>query len=239
MLINSETSRLRSLLVNSGQLGFTDADERLLQTSLALAADHDVLRAPAAQAAFLTAVAIGIRSFGEIAVPAGLDIDVQTRLPISGRHSPNKSAYSARSSAPSNPANGCLSSAPARTTINTRPFVRCGTVGRRVFSRRRMLWRVDRPRACWRALRRALSGSPKPSSRSMAMLAPDAECSTFRYGRPVYTPMAILPPPSSRCRWPNGLSAWAISGKRICGVWRSCPNPIPKTCYSPCRTSTS
>jgi len=85
MLINSETSRLRSLLVNSGQLGFTDADERLLQTSLALAADHDVLRAPAAQAAFLTAVAIGIRSFGEIAVPAGLDIDVQTRLPISGK----------------------------------------------------------------------------------------------------------------------------------------------------------
>lgn len=85
MLIHSETSRLRSLLVNSGQLNFADADERLQQTSLALAADFDVLRTPAAQAALLTAVAIGVRSFGEVAVPAGLDVEVQTLLPIPGK----------------------------------------------------------------------------------------------------------------------------------------------------------
>jgi len=85
MLIDSETSRLRSLLVNSGRFDFREADERLLHTSLALAVDHAVLHTPAAQAALLTAVAVGVRSFGEVSVPPGLDVGIMTRLPIPGR----------------------------------------------------------------------------------------------------------------------------------------------------------
>lgn len=85
MLIHSETSRLRSLLVNSGRFSFPEADERLLHTSLALVGDRDVLSAQPAQAAMLTAVALGVRSFGEIAVLPNLDIPAKTHLPIPGR----------------------------------------------------------------------------------------------------------------------------------------------------------
>jgi hypothetical protein len=84
MLIDSETSRLRSLLVNSGRFSFPEADRRLTQSSLALAADRDILSTAAAQAALLTAVAAGVRTFGEIAVPPNLDIAVKTPLPIPG-----------------------------------------------------------------------------------------------------------------------------------------------------------
>lgn len=84
MLIESETSRLRSLLVNSGRWSFPEADQRLLETSLALVVNRDELAAPAAQAAFLTAVAVGVRCFGEVAVPPALDIPATTPLPVSG-----------------------------------------------------------------------------------------------------------------------------------------------------------
>ena len=86
IVIDSETSRLRALLLNSKLVaGVPEADSRLLRTSLAVSADRDALSAPAAQAALLTAVAIGVRTFGEIAVPTGLDLPAATALPIPGR----------------------------------------------------------------------------------------------------------------------------------------------------------
>ena len=71
--INSERSRIRAALVNSGRYTFAEAEEVLAASRLRVVLGEDVASTPAGQAAFLTAVVTGIRSFGRVTVGGALD----------------------------------------------------------------------------------------------------------------------------------------------------------------------
>lgn len=79
--INSERSRIRAALVNSGRYTFAEAEKALAASRLRVALGEDVANTPAGQAAFLTAVVTGTRSFGRVTVGGPLDQVLLLPLP--------------------------------------------------------------------------------------------------------------------------------------------------------------
>lgn len=65
--IDSETSRIRAALVNSGRYSFAEADSKLAASRLSLFVG-EAADTPAGQAAFLTATVTAARCFGAVSV---------------------------------------------------------------------------------------------------------------------------------------------------------------------------
>lgn len=83
--IESETSRIRAALVNSGRYTFSEAEEKLAASRLSLVLGNDAARTPAGQAAFLTAAVTGARCFGEVTVHGCLDQQLLFPVPIGAK----------------------------------------------------------------------------------------------------------------------------------------------------------
>jgi len=83
--VDSETSRIRAALVNSGQNSFSEAEEKLLSSRLVLKIGIEAASTPAGQAALLTAAVTGARCFGEVSVLGTLDQQLLLPLPIAAK----------------------------------------------------------------------------------------------------------------------------------------------------------
>ncbi len=83
--VDSETSRIRAALVNSGNRSFAEAEHRLASSKLSLVLSREAADTPAGQAAFLTAVVTGARCFGEVCVYGALDRPLLLPLPLRAR----------------------------------------------------------------------------------------------------------------------------------------------------------
>lgn len=81
--IDSETSRIRAVLVNSGQYSFAEAEVKLAASALSLVIGDDVAHTPAGQAAFLTAAVTGARCFGQVTFRGAIDVPLLFPLPVS------------------------------------------------------------------------------------------------------------------------------------------------------------
>jgi hypothetical protein len=82
MEIDSETSRIRAALVNSGKYSFSEAEEKLAASRLSLFLSGDAADTPAGQAAFLTATVTAARCFGTVSVYGQLDRPLLLPLPL-------------------------------------------------------------------------------------------------------------------------------------------------------------
>lgn len=71
--IDSETSRIRAALVNSGRHTFSEAEHKLAESRLSIVIGEQAAGTFAGQAAFLTAVVTGARCFGEVSVHGSID----------------------------------------------------------------------------------------------------------------------------------------------------------------------
>lgn len=80
--IDSETSRIRAALVNSGKLTFPEAEQKLAASKLSVIIGNKAADTPAGQAALLTAVVTGARCFGEVRVHGNLDRSLLLPLPL-------------------------------------------------------------------------------------------------------------------------------------------------------------
>jgi hypothetical protein len=80
--IDSETSRIRAALVNSGKHTFAEAEEILASSKLRIVIAKEAATTIAGQAALLTAVATGARCFGEVTVSGFLDCPLRLPLPL-------------------------------------------------------------------------------------------------------------------------------------------------------------
>lgn len=80
--IDSEISRIRAALVNSGKLTFSEAEQKLAASRLSVIIEDEAAGTPAGQAALLTAVVTGARCFGEVRVSGNLDQSLLLRLPL-------------------------------------------------------------------------------------------------------------------------------------------------------------
>ena len=83
--IDSERSRIRAALVNSGRYSFEEADDRLSRSQLSVHLDDDTAKTAAGQAAFLTAVVTGVRCFGEVNVQGALGGGLLVPVPLEAR----------------------------------------------------------------------------------------------------------------------------------------------------------
>ena len=79
--IDSETSRIRAALVNSGKHTFAEAEEILATSRLGIVIGDDASTV-AGQAALLTAIVTGARCFGEVTVSGSLDCPLRLPLPL-------------------------------------------------------------------------------------------------------------------------------------------------------------
>ncbi len=82
LVIDSETSRIRAALVNSGSYTLVQADAKLLSTQLNLISDADSSHTIAGQAALLTAVVTGTRCFGRVIVECPDNVPYRLSMPI-------------------------------------------------------------------------------------------------------------------------------------------------------------
>jgi hypothetical protein len=80
--IDSERSRIRAVLVNSGTHTFLEAERKLSDSSISVFLGADVAETPAGQAAFLTAVVTAARCFGEVSVHGCLKTPAFLPLPL-------------------------------------------------------------------------------------------------------------------------------------------------------------
>jgi hypothetical protein len=83
--IDSETSRIRAVFVNSGLSSFEEAEEKLASSALLIVIGGDAARTTAGQAAFLTAAATGARCFGQVGVHGAVEELLLLPLPIPAR----------------------------------------------------------------------------------------------------------------------------------------------------------
>lgn len=83
--IDSETSRIRAALVNSGRHSFSEAEQKLSESRLSLHLGDDTADTPAGQAAFLTAVVTGARCFGKVEARGRLDRPLLLSLPLAAK----------------------------------------------------------------------------------------------------------------------------------------------------------
>lgn len=81
--INSEKSRLRTLLMRSQHLSPEEADLALERLALSIHVAKGALNSPASQAALVTAILLGARCFGTVRVSGDYDHEITaTKLPI-------------------------------------------------------------------------------------------------------------------------------------------------------------
>jgi hypothetical protein len=80
--INSETARIRAALVNSGRHSFEEADARLAASTVSIILGNAAATTQAGQAAFLTAVLTGARSFGRVLIDGAVDTTLMLALPV-------------------------------------------------------------------------------------------------------------------------------------------------------------
>lgn len=80
--IDSETSRIRAALVNSGHYSFAEADEKLAASRLSLFLAKEAAETPAGQAAFLTAIVTAARAYGSVDVHGELHRPLLLPLPL-------------------------------------------------------------------------------------------------------------------------------------------------------------
>jgi hypothetical protein len=85
MILDTERSRVRSVLVNSGRYSFEEAERKLAGSKLSLFLDDESGLTPAGQAAFLTATVTATRCFGEVSVHGRLDVPLTVPAPIAAR----------------------------------------------------------------------------------------------------------------------------------------------------------
>jgi len=83
--INSETSRIRAALVNTGEHSFAEAERKLADSKLTIVIGDEAARTAAGQAAFLTATATATRCFGRVGAEGSLDEPMLCPLPIDAR----------------------------------------------------------------------------------------------------------------------------------------------------------
>src|SRR5260370_1533420 len=83
--IDSETSRIRAALVNSGQYSFGEADEKLAASRLSLFLSREAGDTPAWQAALLTSAVTAARSFGAVSLGRQLCLPLLLPHPIQPR----------------------------------------------------------------------------------------------------------------------------------------------------------
>lgn len=83
--IDSETSRIRAALVNSGQYSFGEADQKLAASRLSLFLAEEAAETPAGQAAFLTATVTAARAYGAVDVHGELHRPLLLPLPLQAR----------------------------------------------------------------------------------------------------------------------------------------------------------
>ncbi len=83
--INSETSRIRAALVNTGQHSFVEAEQKLADSKLIIAIGNEGACTPAGQAAFLTATVTAARCFGRVGIEGSLDGPLLCPLPIGAK----------------------------------------------------------------------------------------------------------------------------------------------------------
>jgi hypothetical protein len=82
MTTRTKTARIRSVMMNSGKYSLEEADEKINNSSLSIFLGEDVAGTPAGQAAFLTAVAEGVRSFGQVHVSGDIEQLIITGTPF-------------------------------------------------------------------------------------------------------------------------------------------------------------
>lgn len=83
--INSERSRIRAALVNSGRHTFSEAEQKLAASQLTIAIGAEAAATVAGQAAFLTATVTAGRCFGQLNVEGSLDEPLLCPLPIDAK----------------------------------------------------------------------------------------------------------------------------------------------------------
>jgi len=83
--IDSETSRIRAALVNTGRHSFSEAEEKLAASRLTIEVGDAAARTAAGQAAFLTATVTATRCFGRVEVEGSLDAPILCPLPIEAK----------------------------------------------------------------------------------------------------------------------------------------------------------
>lgn len=83
--IDSEMSRIRAVLVNSGRHTFSEAEQKLAESRLSLFLGEDAADTPAGQAAFLTAAVTGARCFGKVSVHGRIDRPLLLPLPLGAK----------------------------------------------------------------------------------------------------------------------------------------------------------
>ena len=71
MILDSETARLRALMVNGGRYSHDEAEAKITASELSIHIGDDGAATPAGQAAFLTAVVTAARCFGKVTVGGG------------------------------------------------------------------------------------------------------------------------------------------------------------------------
>jgi hypothetical protein len=84
MILDSETARIRAVLVNSGRYSLEEADAKIAASELAVFLGDDAAGTPAGQAAFLTAVATAARCFGGVTVSGATEHSLVLPLPVVG-----------------------------------------------------------------------------------------------------------------------------------------------------------
>jgi len=83
--IDSETSRILAVLVNSGKFNFAEADQKLAGSRISITLSEEAAQTRAGQAAFLTAVVTGVKSFGQVYISGELNCPLMFPLPIPAR----------------------------------------------------------------------------------------------------------------------------------------------------------
>lgn len=85
MKVDTERSRIRAALVNSGRYSFKEADQKLAASKLSLFLGDQTAATPAGQAALLTATVTAARCFGEVSVHGQLDLPLVIPVPLGVR----------------------------------------------------------------------------------------------------------------------------------------------------------
>ncbi|HXP77534.1 MAG TPA: hypothetical protein VN823_25590, partial [Stellaceae bacterium] len=85
MILDSETARVRAVLVNSGRYSIPEADAKIAASALSIFIGSDAAASVAGQAAFLTAVATAARCFGRVTVSGTTNASIIVPLPGAAR----------------------------------------------------------------------------------------------------------------------------------------------------------
>jgi hypothetical protein len=76
--IDSEKSRLRTLVMRTEDISIADADKKLDNSSLSIHVTPGVLSTPAGEAALITAILLGARCFGKVLVSGDIDHEISS-----------------------------------------------------------------------------------------------------------------------------------------------------------------